>query len=1351
MRGKCEGNYYIGLDIGTNSVGWAVSDEEYSIPKTKGKQMWGIRLFDEANTAAERRVFRSSRRRVKRRIARIRLLQEMFSEEIFKIDPGFFMRMKDSKFLEEDKANKQAYTLFNDKDFTDVKFHKTYKTIYHLRKELILSDKPHDVRLVYLAIHHILKHRGHFLFEGNNMKKILSFSSVYENMYDAVKDVLDIEITCSDIGEFEKVMQDRKISNSDRKKHILKILDYEKEDEKKLKEIVGLISGLTAKTVNIFDDVEGEELPKLCFSDNSFEEKRDMIEEIVLNRTYLVDNLKAVYDWAILSDVLKGGNLNDKQYFSVAKVNLYDKHKFDLRILKSIIKEMGNEKDYENMFKCINQNNNYSAYIGKGKINGRKVSVKHCCKEDFYKRVKEILGKYNQESSDVKYILGEISKGTLLPLQKSTTNSVVPYQVHKMELEEILDNAAKYLAFLNKEDESGYSVKEKISKLLTFRIPYYVGPLNDYHKDKGGNCWIVRREEGKIYPWNFEEKVDLEASDEAFIRRMTNKCTYLIGEDVLAKNSLLYSEFMVLNELNNLRINGEKVSVELKLKLLNNLFMKRKNITGKALLTYLKSEGYEVSESQVSGFDKNFKGSLTSYLDFSNRIGIDLTLESNKEMVEEIIFWRTIHSEGGKVLRRRIEKNYGGKLSKDQIKNICNLKYSGWGRLSAKFLNGIERIDKETGEKQSIISALRNTNENLMMLLSDRYTYSKKVNLYNKGLQSEISEISYESLVKDLYVSPSIKRGIWQTVLITEEIRKIMGKEPKKIFIEMARGAEEKKRTISRKHRLLNLYGEIKDEERDWKNEIEKIPERKFLSKKLYLYYTQMGRSMYTGRSVDLDQLFNNNIYDLDHIYPQSKTKDDSILNNLVLVEKNINNDKQAGIVPLKIQKKRKSFWVRLLKADLITKEKYKRLTRNTMLTNEELAGFINRQLVETRQSTKAIASLMRNLYESSEIVYVRAKSVSEFRNEKLNMFKVRELNDFHHAKDAYLNIVVGNVYHTKFTFNPYNWLNTHKDNTYNMNRMYDFDLKNGEGYAWKRGKEGSIKVIKDTMNSNRILYTRYSSCKKGMLFDQQIVKKGAGQIQIKKDERLTVENYGGYNKVKASYFMLVKSTKKNEKILTIESFPIYLYEQLKNDKNKVKDFCENEYGLQDAKVLINQIKIGSLFIIDGFPMHLRGRTGKQMVLQGAVQLTVEKKEEEYIKRVYKYVSRNADSKEKENIKITEYDGVDTEHNLMLYDYLISKHKDTIYSNRPASQVDKLIEKREKFKERSIENQCIVLSEIVKLFACKPITANLKLIEGAPMAGKILKNKEISKARSALLVHQSPTGLYQQTIDLLKL
>lgn len=45
-------DYFIGIDAGTDSVGWAVTDEQYNILKFGKKAMWGIRLFDEANPAA---------------------------------------------------------------------------------------------------------------------------------------------------------------------------------------------------------------------------------------------------------------------------------------------------------------------------------------------------------------------------------------------------------------------------------------------------------------------------------------------------------------------------------------------------------------------------------------------------------------------------------------------------------------------------------------------------------------------------------------------------------------------------------------------------------------------------------------------------------------------------------------------------------------------------------------------------------------------------------------------------------------------------------------------------------------------------------------------------------------------------------------------------------------------------------------------------------------------------------------------------------------------------------------------------------------------------------------------------
>ena len=85
-------------------------------------------------------------------------------------------------------------------------------------------------------------------------------------------------------------------------------------------------------------------------------------------------------------------------------------------------------------------------------------------------------------------------------------------------MKKILSNAERYLPFLREKDETGLSVSEKIMKLFSFQIPYYVGPLAK--NDNSRFAWIVRKSDDAIRPWNFEECVDVDATAEMFIRRI---------------------------------------------------------------------------------------------------------------------------------------------------------------------------------------------------------------------------------------------------------------------------------------------------------------------------------------------------------------------------------------------------------------------------------------------------------------------------------------------------------------------------------------------------------------------------------------------------------------------------------------------------------------------------------------------------------------------------------------------------------------------------------------------------------------------------------------------------------------
>ncbi len=1349
--------YYLGLDIGTNSVGWAVTDPSYRLERFHKKDMWGIRLFEQADTAADRRTKRTNRRRLQRRHQRIQLLQELFAEEMAKVDDTFFLRLNESKLHLEDKSVQEKYPLFIEKGYTDIDFYQEYPTIYHLRKDLMESDQPHDIRLVYLAIHHLLKYRGHFLIDGS-LNSAKSFSTVFEQMMRSVQDGLKIDFTVSHPERVEEILRNRTMARSSKSKLLEKefVIDPGEDDPKILKTVVKQICTFIAGNKGDLKKVFREDLDELektgfKFSDPGFDEEiLPDLENKIPDLLNVVQAMKAVYDWSVLVDILDG-----EEYLSFAKVKQFDEHKHNLHQLRQVMKKYCEKKTWVDFFDDPTEKSNYAAYIGHVKKNGKKYSVKRCSEEDFYKNLKGILGNISPNEEDT-ILINELKEKAdaqiLLPLQRSKDNGVVPHQVHQIELQVILEHAETYLPFLKQRDDRGISVSEKILKIFEFRIPYYVGPLSDRHMEYGANAWIVRKEAGRIYPWNYEEKIDLEKSNEAFIRRMTNKCTYLLGEDVLPKNSLLYQKFMVLNELNNLKIRGKGISVALKQQIYEDLFCSHTRVTGKKLLTYLRAhEDSELSSEDLSGFDQNFKASLSAQLDFEKQIfKEDFKKDSVKKIAEDIIRWKTIYGDDNRMVQNMVRQQYPEVFSEEQLKKLNRLHYSGWGNFCAKFLTGIEGVHKDTGQQFTILQALWETNCNLMQLLSKQYTFQNAIEECNALNAGEIKSVDYDSLVRDLYTSPANKRAIWQTIQITEEIKKVMKGAPDKIFIEMARGEEkEKKRTQSRKDRLMELYAACESDVREWTKELDRWNERDFNSMKLYLYYTQMGRCMYTGEPIDLDALMlGNSKWDRDHIYPQSKIKDDSI-DNLVLVNKTENAKKSNGLLSLEVQKKQREFWKELLEGGFISKKKYDRLTRNSDFSEEELAGFISRQLVETRQSSKAVAELLKRIYPDSQIVYVKASLASQFRKNNLHMLKSRRVNDYHHAKDAYLNIVVGDVYDAKFTSNPIAWMKKNYKSNYSINRVFDYDVYRGTELVWKAidkdaKKQGSIEIVRKTMLQNNILYTEYTYCGKGQLFNETIAKKGTGaSIALKKG--LDPEKYGGYTSPNTAYFAFVEfDGKKGQRVKQILEIPVYVANRIPEDKNILIEYFENVKGLKNVKILREKIKKNALISVDGFPMRIRGAEEKKLKFKSNVQLIVDRDTEEILRRIEKFLEKAS------SVEVnTKFDGFTDKDCLDLYELLTDKLISTIYQKRPANQGIKLKENREVFKGLSLAYKAKLVNEIITMLRCDTaITSDLRLINGSENAGNMSISKNTIGKSKLILINQSVTGLFENRIEL---
>ena len=1317
--------YYIGIDMGTDSVGWAVTDEEYRLIKARGQELWGSYLFDEAQGAQERRGYRTARRRTARVRQRIMLLQSLFQDEMAKKDPLFFLRLNNSALLKEDKDERLTTdsALFADPGFGDKEYFSKYRTVYHLRAALI-DGEIKDIRLLYLAVHHIIKNRGHFLFEeqsfeaGGTGAVRQKFSEMNAFLSDREKETFDLS---AEEGALD-VLKNKKMSKRDRQKELSELFKAGK--DKTLNALIRLMTGGTANMKDLFEDYEGEK-KSFSFDVPSFEESEfpALQQEVGAEEAEIIMLAKAVYDWTVLA-----GIMGEESYISRAKVRMYDKHRKVLARLKDYIRENCPER-YKEVFYKDDKKCNYAAYIG----SDRKKSVKRCGKDEFYKFLKNDIKIADED------ILADIEKGDFLLKQVSNANGVVPYQVNLQELKAILDNAARYFKFLERE-EAGITVKDKIIMLMTFRIPYYVGPL-DTHSNF---AWAVRREGQKhtrVTPWNFDEVIDKDASEQEFITRMTNKCTYLTGEDVLPAHSLLYGEFSFLNELNNLRINGEQN--ERARRLIYDYAKAHKKVTIKACRTLLVQHGILPKESEsekvFSGTDGDFKNSLSSYIDLKRILGDKADTE--RDMCEKIIVYITLISDK-KRLEARIRREFGDKLSDGEIKELKGLNYTGWGRLSERFLNGIicPQCADENGEPYTVIRAMRERGENLMQLLSDKYGFKKEVDRFNEE-NSAAGGVTYNA-IEELYCSPAVKRGIWRTVELIREIIKICGAPPAKVFIETTRQKPDEKRkgvrTVSRKQQILDLYKNIRIEERDWINEIEVTQDTKFNSDKLVLYYRQMGRSMYSGKPIRLDQVFDTNVCDIDHIYPQSKIKDDS-LDNRVLVFKTENAAK-GDSYPLsdKIRAEMYAFWRELKDKGLISDKKFERLTRRTPLTDGELADFINRQLVFTGQSVKAAAGILKQMLPETEIVYSKAALANEFKD-KFKIVKVRELNDLHHARDAYVNIVAGNVYNTKFGHNPAIYYQAESREKYNLKYIYERDIPG----AWKVSEK---ERIVNTALKNTCRAVRMSVTFKGALFDRQPVPKGKneGLVPLKGKGKISdTSKYGGYNKATTAYFMLVKSTGKKGTLISLEAYLLYREKLTGGSKEDKLNFLK-EQGLVNPEILLDRIKLKTLFKIDGSYAYLSGRTGKQIIWWNANQLFLKGEEVKMLKSVSNYMR---DCK-KYNKELDAGEDITAENNLTLYDAITDKLGSPLYSGLPVSgQAKFLREKRELFAALKREEQCRVLFEMLKLTQCKGLSADFTLLKGPGHAGINLTNK-FMQDREVKIIFQSPTGYYRRVIDI---
>ena len=1369
--------YSIGLDIGTNSVGWAVITDDYKVPSKKmkvlgntdkhfiKKNLIGALLFDEGTTAEDRRLKRTARRRYTRRKNRLRYLQEIFSPEISKVDSSFFHRLDDSFLVPEDKRGSKYpifATLAEEKEY-----HKNFPTIYHLRKQLANSKEKADLRLIYLALAHMIKYRGHFLYEesfdikNNDIQKIFNeFISIYDNTFEGSS-------LSGQNAQVEAIFTD-KISKSAKRERVLKLFPDEKFTGL-FSEFLKLIVGNQADFKKHFDL---EEKAPLQFSKDTYDEDlENLLGQIGDDFADLFVAAKKLYDAILLSGILTVTDPSTKAPLSASMIERYENHQKDLAVLKQFIKTNLPEK-YVEVFSDQSKDG-YAGYID-GKTT----------QEAFYKYIKNLLSKF--DGAD--YFLDKIEREVFLRKQRTFDNGSIPHQIHLQEMNTILRRQGEHYPFLKEN-------KEKIEKILTFRIPYYVGPLARGNRDF---AWLTRNSDQAIRPWNFEEIVDKASSAEDFINKMTNYDLYLPEEKVLPKHSLLYETFAVYNELTKVKFIAEGLrdyqflDSGQKKQIVNQLFKEKRKVTEKDIIHYLHNvDGYDGIE--LKGIEKQFNASLSTYHDLLKIIKDKAFMDEpkNEEILENIVHTLTIF-EDREMIKQRLAQ-YDSLFDEKVIKALTRRHYTGWGKLSAKLINGI--CDKQTGK--TILDYLIDDgkiNRNFMQLINDAGLSFKEI-IQKAQVVGKTDDV--KQVVQELPGSPAIKKGILQSIKIVDELVKVMGHAPESIVIEMAR---ENQTTARGKKNSQQRYKRIEDSLKNLasgldSNILKENPTDnvQLQNDRLFLYYLQNGKDMYTGEALNINQLSS---YDIDHIIPQAFIKDDS-LDNRVLTSSKDNRGKSDNVPSLEVVEKMKAFWQQLLDSKLISERKYNNLTKAERerggLNELDKVGFIKRQLVETRQITKHVAQILDARFNKEvteknkknrnvKIITLKSNMVSNFRKE-FGLYKVREINDYHHAHDAYLNAVVAKAILKKypklepeFVYGDYqkydlkryiskskdpkevekatekyffysNLLNFFKeevhyaDGTIVKRENIEYSKDTGE-IAWNKEKDfATIKKVLSFPQVNIVKKTEEQTVgQNGGLFDNNIVSKekvvdASKLIPIKSG--LSPEKYGGYARPTIAYSVLVTYKQNNKIKNTMVGIPVLTKLEFERDPNL---YLRN-LGINNVSHVIKLVKHTVLEFKHKYGTYRRFIVSNQE-LKRANQIFVTTKQMKLISQYTTLDKNEHDSLLKNNQQLIQ----------SIWNQFLEFMLATDLVNK--KQYDELILTN----NQTIEECRNIMNRVITTLSFTNINAGQKKIIFDDTLSLPIKrwqftdsDKMVKKIIESTLIHQSITGLYETRIDLSKL
>ena len=418
------------------------------------------------------------------------------------------------------------------------------------------------------------------------------------------------------------------------------------------------------------------------------------------------------------------------------------------------------------------------------------------------------------------------------------------------------------------------------------------------------DIWTAQQ---KFYPDVLTSELKSELHGQIFDRRRTfwsrktlGVCKFEPASPLLLKSEWLAQQCIMLQDLNNIHLaGGNKRQLDQgEREILRNLFETKAKVKFNAMrkaLGFSKDEkfNFEVGADQRKELSGNAtEAMLREVIDnfpmhpkaqiIREQIATRKWVISYEEIVEDVS--PTFQSRRIEI-RRHAEKEAAQEefitnamkdwgITRDESKKLAEHKLpGGWTRESEKVMRGlVEGMSDGTGKERSkVLEAL----------------YPEKERLLGEddNLDTLPSHHHYLSGIRN----PVVTRCLNETRKVVNNIIRTYGK-PDYIRVELARDV---KLVGKKKRDAIAVNRNRRDEKEEAKKFLSKrgLPDNPNMILKYMLWQETGGRDLYSGDMIGVDALFQQREYEIEHIMPQSRSRDDSF-NNLLLCRKDYNAKK---------------------------------------------------------------------------------------------------------------------------------------------------------------------------------------------------------------------------------------------------------------------------------------------------------------------------------------------------------------------------------------------------------------------------------------------------------------------------